>query len=171
MSTANATDTTITCEWCGNDLEKEEMESPLSSDETICDGCYDEHYRFTCHWCEENEDKKHECTIGSLFILFKPVWAQPPFLRHSLRPLWYSRREREMRPGIYRIVRYPFYWDACLDGGLYADAFEWFGPLTSGMKKNGGYADYDCGPLCRRCQRTLKHAKWHWPGEMEGNNV
>jgi len=125
----------------------------------ICDDTHHEHFEFTCHWCEECDDKSRECAIGSLFVLFEPVSARSPLRWNGDAllppPEWYDSEEWEMRPGIYRITEWPVYWDCMLDGGLYGDAFEWVRDLPDDMRANGGYADYPCGPLCRECEVKL----------------
>ena len=159
MTTATAT----VCTWCGEELDDEEAESPRldDADKVICDDCYRDEYEYTCHWCEESEDMEHHCEVGSLFVLYESVDAQPP---HSRKP-WYSQKRYKMRPGIYRITRWPMYYDGIIEGGLYAWAFEWFGPLPEKWEdRSDGY--YPCGPLCRSCQRKIKHAKWR-PGGIK----
>ncbi len=144
----------IKCECCGNTLEECEIEYLRSEDETICGECYHERYEFTCHWCEEYGEKSEECAIGSLFVLFESVRSRPPCLQKQ--PDWYDSTEREMRAGVYRITKWPMYWDAMLDSGLYAESFEWVLPLPEELARNGGYAGYPCGPLCPECQRKLE---------------
>lgn len=152
------------CEWCDRKLTAEEREYPRRDDEAICDDCYYRHYTYTCAWCEEYGDIDWLCRVGSLFAVFKPVGAYAPYLRPGTSCPWYSFRDLVMRPGIYRIKRWPIYWDAMLDAGLYAEAFEWFSPLPAEWARRGGWAGYPCGPLCEACQWGLKHAKWRVGG-------
>lgn len=152
---------TNACEWCGRELEPEEIESPLG-DQGVCDVCHHEPFEFTCHWCQDYEAIDEECKIGSLFALFEPVPAHRPWFRYVKSVPWYDYKKSQMRPGVYRILEWPIYWDAILSSGLYAESFAWFCRLPAEMAENGGYGGYPCGPLCVRCQWKLKHAKWHY---------
>jgi len=127
------------------------------------------HYEFVCHHCEAAEDKGKECAIGSLFALFARVRARSPWIR----PDWYDADESEMLPGIYRITKWPIYWDAILDAGLYAESFEWVLPLPQEWARDGGYAEYPCGPLCLECRGEMEAEatavkEWHERERMLG---
>ncbi len=155
----------VDCKDCGERLTDEEIAYPVLGGELICEQCYIDTHKFTCTWCEEHEDKDLVCEVGSLFVLFEAVNTRPPLaFRRCTLPL-YSFKNHLMRPGVYRIRHWPIYWDGVIECGLYADAFEWFGPLPEEWRRNGGYAGCPCGPLCLPCQWKLKHAKWRpgWP--------
>ena len=85
------------CNWCGTVLSEEEAAYPRHDDmgNVLCDECHRDHYTFTCHYCENYEDKKQECRVGSLFVVFEPVPARRYWGR---TPHWFCRRDGEMRP-------------------------------------------------------------------------
>ena len=115
----------------------------------ICDECWREEHYFTCHNCEEDEDKAKECVIGTLFALWERVEV-----RCGPDVEWID--DGEMIPGIYRIIKWPMYYDGIIEAGLYGDAFQWVSPLTEEMVRKGTYADYPCGPLCGDCQAKIE---------------
>ena len=136
----------VICEWCEEPLTKEEAESHVDG-KPICCSCDYEHNYFTCHWCENYEEKELECKIGSLFAVFEPT----PARNNGDALLWFDAQNHEMLPGLYRIIKWPMYGDAVLDQWLCAESFERVCDLTDEMKENGGYGEYPCGPLCREC--------------------
>lgn len=145
----------VACEWCGESLTEEEIDTPSDCDDRICEECFFEHYRFTCHFCQGYEDKEKECAIGTLFAIWEPTPAREPYCLDGNYPDWFDFESRMMLPGIYRITQWPMYWDGVIEAGLYASAFERVGDLTKEMQDQGGYAGYSCGPLCGDCGKKF----------------
>lgn len=130
----------VTCAFCGNDLSKEEIESPRLDDDgdSICDECYHEKYEFTCCDCQEygHIDDQHE-----MLVVFEAVHAS---------------EGGDVEPGIYRIIGGPYHGGPLIGSGyLFRSSLERIGDVNPDMDGNG----YDCGHLCKDCQGHVNAQK------------
>jgi hypothetical protein len=128
----------IKCTWCGDDLEEEQAKDPRLdiAGDPICDGCYESEYMFTCCKCEEYEEKEYQGSIGSLLVVTEEIDGD----------------RKRVKPGVYEIVKHPFYVDYMVGGHLIEDSLKHLCAVPEGVD-NGGYPS---GFLCCECAEKLK---------------
>lgn len=126
------------CSLCGDSLNKEEIESPRrdADDEPICDDCYHEDYEFTCVWCEEygETDDQHNLLI----VLDADI-------------VRIESAEEYLKPGVYQIVKRPYYGTDYFDSWILWKAISWLCPLPWDPDEH--YCP--CGHLCLSCQNKI----------------
>ena len=117
----------IACELCGEALNEEEVASPRLDDDgkPICDECFHEEYEFVCCLCEEYGFVEDQHNFVVVFDT------------------------EEVKPGIYRVLKAPYWCHSYFSAWLYPDALEYVAPLP--MPEH----DYPCGHLCKTCQDKL----------------
>lgn len=120
------------CSYCGNNLNEDGLENPLTDDERdlMCDECYNDHYEFTCCWCQEYGNKKDQ---HKMVVVFDDEKAGVP-------------------TGVYRVTDLDYYIISAFgDGWLHDWAIERIGDIPDGADSNG----YPCGHLCAECQKKV----------------
>lgn len=126
------------CSWCGDPLDAEEAENPRKDPhgDLICDECYHDHFEFTCSQCEEGEDIEHQGAIGSVTVVYEEV----------------SGLGEKVKPGVYRITKWPYYADGVTECYLIENALTRITDVPEGWTNADGCP---CGHLCRTCQALL----------------
>lgn len=120
------------CEYCGNALAGEEVESPYKDEGgyLMCDECYREHKQFICDLCEEYGDIKDQ---------------------HKMLIVWDSEEAR-VSAGLYKVKKLPYYTANMLgDGWIHPWAVE----RIDNVPRPQNDDDYPCGHLCGGCQREF----------------
>ncbi|MDR1938261.1 MAG: hypothetical protein LBQ73_07170 [Tannerellaceae bacterium] len=86
------------CDYCGQSIFEIDDYPVISvgRDEVICEDCYDEHHRTVCPLCEEHIDNDD---MSEYFFISKEI-----------------SREVHKEMGMYKILRYPFYYGDCVTG-------------------------------------------------------
>lgn len=119
------------CPCCGNDLSGEEIEYPRTDEDgdNICEECYHEKYEFTCCRCQEYGDVADQ---HNLLVVFEET--------------------SNVAPGIYKIVRKPYYTHAMIGSGwLWPESLKRIADVNPDMDGDG----YPCGHLCIDCQAKV----------------
>lgn len=120
-------------EHCGNcgdifDSWSENAEYVDALGKMLCESCY---RAMGCYQCCKCEDHDLHNGPGRMAVL--------------------TQREGKLRPGLYRITRWPFYADGMIEGYLFESSFEKIGELPSKIETNG----YPMGFLCQKCETGL----------------
>lgn len=150
------------CSWCGEELSKEEVQYPPSDiEEAICDDCYYEEYHYPCCRCGDLEREKLNSEgvktgepAHNMLVIYRPDEAGV-----------------ELRPGVYRVVRWPYWTDAMLNAWVHEDCLRYLAPLEKKEhyregRAEFGYNDYPCGHLCQSCQ-DYYFGKPLWWGKLK----
>ncbi len=117
-----------TCSWCGNKIENDSWcKDPKDKRRYICDDCYRDNYTEDCPLCEDYYEKSE---IADAFCL-APETA----------------KDMGMKPGIYKIKEYPFYYGNCVTG--FDDFFE--GAIE--LIKEIEFSNFQrgCEKICKHC--------------------
>lgn len=111
---------------CGKELEGEEAENPYMNDDDIyCDDCFTREFQETCAICEDYFDK--------------PTSPEEHYFCVDKK----SAKYHQINPGIYRVLRYPFYRVSCL-----GDDFSLFHEDVEFVAK---FSCKDSGNVCPDC--------------------
>lgn len=132
------------CSWCGDILDEEEQENPrgedgnvaCDDDDVICDDCYREEYEFTCWWCENYG--KTEDQHNMLLVLE----------REAVR---IEGQNRYWKPGVYQIIKRPYYGSDYFDSWILGGALVWLCDLPAEASDES----YPSGHLCLDCQNRI----------------
>jgi len=110
------------CTICKELLNEEEMESPRKDkDETvICDKCWGEKYEHLCPICENIFDKDLDAEISPKHIIVSE----------------YAGETLYTDPGIYEVIKYPFYADGMIEMSFYLDAIKWIAPIPADLDQD-----------------------------------
>ncbi len=135
-----ATETTVTCTWCGGRINDPDEAADPRRDEkgmVICRNCYHDHYEFTCCWCEEDEDAEYQHEV---LVVFERM--------NSLG--------KTIVPGLYRITKKPYIRDEIIDASIMRRCLTPIARrLPPSLARCAEDYGYPCGHLCRRCQRKV----------------
>lgn len=122
-------DTTAVCAWCDEDLDDDPYSHEDAADVLLCRECYYEAYMFECCRCDEYEsiDVQHR-----MLVVVEEV--------------------RDVRPGIYRIVKFPYEVNAIIGAYLIGSALDRIGNVPADVDTGG----LPCGHLCAECQAAVQ---------------
>lgn len=126
------------CALCGDEFDEEELDNPYrdEDDDPICDSCYREKYESACDRCDEIVEKKElEMKPGELLAFWEEVEG--------------------LKPGYYKVLRWPIYADGMICGYIYHDALEFFAPLDEKGTAAAKDAWTPGGCLCERCRTEI----------------
>jgi hypothetical protein len=135
--------TAIECEYCGDELDREELESPRKDDQDdiMCDDCYREHFEFTCSVCHEYGETEDQ---HNMLAVYDPEAFDE------------CDRDNGWKRGVYMIVDSPYYCSPLIGHGwLYTRALDWVGPIPRDKGKSESPIGYPCGHLCLDCQKKI----------------
>jgi len=119
------------CEYCGNALTPEEVEHP-EPEGNICNSCYRDHFEFDCCRCGNPEHIDHQHVFCAVFEALTGLGG-------------------DVEPGVYELVRFPYYADGVIEGYVYHESFRRVRDLDFESTD-----DYPMGHLCRTCRKDLK---------------
>lgn len=119
------------CGDCGEVISADDT-YPGEDGTDLCESCYNES-TFDCCACFEDD---YESVQHNMIVLADPRAAGV----------------EELKPGIYRVVRKPYYVSYYLGGHLYASRLEYMGGLLKGTETEG----LPCGHLCEACQHKAE---------------
>lgn len=125
------------CTECGAILEDDETEHPNrnKSGEILCYGCFDYHYEYLCPLCGESFYEDFEQEISPKYFLCTEDAAI----------------DLSIEPGIYEIVKYPYYADGLIEVQLYKDAVKWICEIPSDFNN-----DEHIGSIHFPCDNCMK---------------
>lgn len=133
-----------TCQWCGEELDAEELADPLEKGERICDECYYEHFCIPCVGCDDPgsiRDGEEDALM---------VFEAAPGELH------------DVEPGVYEIIRYPYYVDAIVNIWLVNDALLKIYPMEPNVEDSQTTRGILCGHLCPSCMEKYRARPLWW---------
>ena len=120
------------CSECGKEFDFD-YEGDEAEGQYFCDECRHE-YLFTCPICEGSELEDHRGMLGAALIVNEAVG--------------------DVVPGIYEIVRWPYYGGAI--GGA-TEIFSWAVKRLGDLPPEAiDTAGFPCGHVCRYCDEQVK---------------
>ena len=128
----------IKCEICGDELEGEEAENPHRDEggKPICDYCFDDHYTFTCYWCENYGYLPTRGDIGDLLIVIDAEECDLP------------------SAGIYEIIEHPYWGSDMFSMRFYESALKHLSTNTLEIEPDG--VNLPSGHLCDECKERAR---------------
>lgn len=129
----------FTCTWCGNDLPEEQRESPYldESGDEICDRCHTQHFEGCCDRCSEVVEKKELAMRPGELLAF---WEEVDGLK----------------PGYYRVLRWPIYADGMIEGFVYTENLQFVRDLDQAGLNAAEDAWTPGGSLCAECRGIIE---------------
>jgi hypothetical protein len=121
------------CEYCGEELEGEELESPHRdpAGNVMCDDCYEEYFTFPCYLCE-NSANVEQRNVGHLLVVN-------------------DAEECRIARGVYRIKELPYYTSDYFNMWFIEEALELTDIPVPELVGRG----YPSGHLCYECEQKL----------------
>ena len=117
------------CKSCGAVLSEEELDGPYTNTDgdTLCDECHQED-EFECCWCHESSISENQ---HKMLVIIKTI--------------------QSIKPGVYKIISWPYYADGMIDFHLFTSSLARFAKLPKDIK----FDDYRAGHLCDECQEKI----------------
>jgi hypothetical protein len=128
----------ICCASCDAEFDDEERESPRrdSNGDALCDACYREEYEGTCDRCDEIVEKTE--------LAMKPG---------ELLAFW--EEVDGLKPGYYKVIRWPLYADGMINGYVYTENLQFFAALDAKGVAAAKDAWTPGGCLCAACRSEI----------------
>lgn len=121
----------ILCTYCGVNLDSEQIQNPRTDKDgdIMCDECYQEHYEFSCCWCQDSDhiDHQHKMLIVD------------------------DEKSAKLPRGVYEITTIPYYCDEIITSRLYKWALNRIADVPEDLE----IESYPCGHLCIECQKKI----------------
>lgn len=109
----------------------------------MCDSCWSREYEGHCDRCDECVEKKElSMRPGHICAIWRSVQGDAG----------------RIKPGYYRVKKWPMYASGMICGHAYNDAIEWIAPLDKMGREAARHCETDGGSLCESCQRSVSEA-------------
>jgi len=131
------------CTICEEELNEEEINSPYKAKDgnIICDECFKLRYTHTCPLCENCFDEDFTKGISPKYLLISN----------------YAAEHVNARPGIYEIVKYPFYDDWMITITMLKTSMNRIADLPDSFNEQDFYSDIFY--VCDACVNNLTQEK------------
>jgi hypothetical protein len=125
----------------------------------ICASCYDEHLQECARCLEWVDEDDMQAKPGDLIGIWEPVRS--------------NNLERQLPPGYYRVLRWPFFTQPMIGAGsMDTESLEFvMGLDDAGARAMEEGADAASGPLCPECQDQIRQRLAGWLNRTKPMNL